>query len=207
LSVLGFLSIFIGFVFKDLFIGLGTDFWANSIFNLYVNTDILYAEFLDYYYKLIPLFFSIFGLSFSLFIYFIAYNYTLCIVKNTFMRYTYFFLAKKWYFDLLYNNIFVFNLLSSFYLLTFKVIDRGLIEFFGPLSFVRLINGLSSVFSSFQTGFLYNYIFIVLLGIIFFIKLTFSLFFPDFNVFANFGLFICLISAVLFLLTSKKHLI
>jgi NADH-ubiquinone oxidoreductase chain 5 len=207
LSFLGFLSIFIGFVFKDLFIGLGTDFWANSIFNLYVNTDILYAEFLDYYYKLIPLFFSIFGLSFSLFIYFIAYNYTLCIVKNTFMRYTYFFLAKKWYFDLLYNNIFVFNLLSSFYLLTFKVIDRGLIEFFGPLSFVRLINGLSSVFSSFQTGFLYNYIFIVLLGIIFFIKLTFSLFFPDFNVFVNFGLFICLISAVLFLLTSKKHLI
>lgn len=205
LSFLGFLSIFIGFVFKDLFIGLGTDFWANSIFNLYINSDILYAEFLDYYCKLIPLFFSIGGLCFSLFIYFIAYNYTIFVVNNNFFRYIYFFLTKKWYFDLLYNNIFVFNLLSSFYLLTFKVIDRGLIEFFGPLSLVRLINKFSIIFSFFQTGFLYNYIFVVLVGIIFFIKLTFSFFFPDFSVLVNFGLFICLLSSVTFLFYSNKN--
>ena len=206
LGFLGFLSIFIGFIFKDLFIGLGTDFWANSIFNLYINSDILYAEFLDYYYKLIPLVFSIGGLFFSLFIYFIVYDYTFFIVKGKFFRYVYFFLAKKWYFDLLYNNIFVFNLLSAFYLLTFKVIDRGLIEFFGPLSFVRLINKFSVLLSSFQTGFLYNYIFIVLLGLMFFIKLIFSLFFPDFSAFFNFGLFASLLSLVIFLsFDSKKH--
>lgn len=204
LSFLGFLSIFIGFIFKDLFIGLGTDFWANSIFNLYVNSDILYAEFLDYYYKLIPLVFSVAGLFFSLFVYFIIYGWTVFVVRNRFFRYTYFFLAKKWYFDLLYNNIFVFNLLSSFYLLTFKIIDRGLIEFFGPLSFVRLINRLSSIFSSLQTGFLYNYIFVILLGLMFFIKLTFSLFFPYFNAFFNFGLFICLLSLLIFLAFSNK---
>jgi len=206
LGFLGFLSIFIGFIFKDLFIGLGTDFWANSIFNLYINSDILYAEFLDYYYKLIPLVFSIVGLFFSLFIYFIVYDCTFFIVKVKFFRYVYFFLAKKWYFDLLYNNIFVFNLLSAFYLLTFKVIDRGLIEFFGPLSLVRLINKFSALLSSFQTGFLYNYIFIVLLGLMFFIKLIFSLFFPDFNAFFNFGLFACLLSLVIFLsFDSKKQ--
>lgn len=113
------------------------------------------------------------------------------------------FLAKKWYFDLLYNNIFVFNLLSSFYLLTFKIIDRGLIELFGPLSFVRLINKSSIIFSSFQTGFLYNYIFVVLLGLMFFIKLTSSLFFPSFNFF-NFGLFICLLSLIIFLSFGNK---
>jgi NADH-ubiquinone oxidoreductase chain 5 len=95
LGFLGFLSIFIGFIFKDLFIGLGTDFWANSIFNLYINSDILYAEFLDHYYKLIPLVFSIAGLSFSLFIYFVIYDYTLFIVSYRFFRYAYFFLAKK----------------------------------------------------------------------------------------------------------------
>src|SRR3989344_5190198 len=91
LSFLGFLSIFIGFIFKDLFIGLGTDFWANSIFTLYVNSDILYAEFLDYYYKLIPLVFSVAGLFFSLFVYFIIYDWTVFIVRNRFFRYTYFF--------------------------------------------------------------------------------------------------------------------
>lgn len=161
---------------------------------------------MDYYYKLIPLVFSIGGLFFSLFIYFIVYDYTFFIVKGKFFRYVYFFLAKKWYFDLLYNNIFVFNLLSAFYLLTFKVIDRGLIEFFGPLSFVRLINKFSVLLSSFQTGFLYNYIFIVLLGLMFFIKLIFSLFFPDFSAFFNFGLFASLLSLVIFLsFDSKKH--
>lgn len=205
LSFLGFLSIFIGFVFRDLFIGLGTDFWANSIFNLYVNSDILYAEFLDYYYKLIPLIFSISGLFFSLFIYFIIYDYTVLVVRNKFFRYIYFFLTKKWYFDLLYNNVFVFNLLSSFYLLTFKVLDRGLIEFFGPLSLVRLINKISAVFSSFQTGFLYNYIFIVLLGLIFFMKLTFSFFFLNQSAFFNFGLFICLLVSAVFLSIYSKN--
>jgi len=152
------------------------------------------------------LIFSIAGLSFSLFVYFIIYNYTFFIVKNRFFRYSYFFLAKKWYFDLLYNNIFVFNLLSAFYLLTFKVIDRGLIEFFGPLSLVRLISKFSASLSLLQTGFLYNYIFIVLLGLMFFIKLIFSLFFPDFNTSFNFGLFTCLLGLVIFLsFDSKKQ--
>jgi NADH-ubiquinone oxidoreductase chain 5 len=137
LSFLGFLSIFIGFVFRDVFIGLGTDFWANSIFSLYVNNEILYAEFIDYYFKLIPLIFSIFGLMASLLVYFVFYNSTLLIITNDFFRSLYFFLVKKWYFDLLYNNIFVFNFLISCYNLTFKVIDRGLIELFGPLSMVR----------------------------------------------------------------------
>ncbi len=203
LSFLGFLSIFIGFIFKDLFIGLGTDFWANSIFNLYSSTDILYAEFLDYFYKLIPLVFSIVGLLTSLFIYFIAYNFTLLVVKNSLLRAVYFFLAKKWYFDLLYNNIFVFNLLRSFYLLTFKIIDRGLIEFFGPLSLVRLVNRSSIIFSFFQTGFLYNYIFVVLLGIIIFLKLILPLFLDSYHNTFNFGLLICLLTLIIF--TGNKR--
>jgi NADH-ubiquinone oxidoreductase chain 5 len=204
LTFLGFLSIFIGFVFRDLFVGLGTDFWANSIFNLYNNSDILYAEFLEYYYKLIPLFFSIFGLLTSISIYFVLYNYTIIIVKNGLLRSFYFFLVKKWYFDLVYNNLFVFKLLTFFYLTTFKVIDRGLIEFFGPLSIVRLINHFSSLFSFFQTGFLYNYIFIVLLGIIFFLKLTLSLIFVDVSFIFNFGLFICLLTSLIFINFHKQ---
>jgi NADH-ubiquinone oxidoreductase chain 5 len=95
-------------------------------------------------------------------------------------------------------------LLRAFYLLTFKVIDRGLIEFFGPLSFVRLISKFSTFLSSLQTGFLYNYIFVVLLGLMFFIKLVFSTFFPDFNAFFNFGLFACLLSLVIFLSFDTK---
>ena len=199
LSFLGFLSIFIGFIFKDLFIGIGTDFWGNSIFHLYTNSDILYAEFLDYYYKLIPLVYSFAGVFFSLFVYFVAYNSTMIIVTNRLLNSIYFFLVKKWYFDLIYNNVFVYSLLRSFYNVTFKLIDRGIIEFFGPLSIVRIINRFSELFSFFQTGFLYNYIFVMLIGIVIFFKLILSVFIVDLDYFVNFKLLVCIISLIFFL--------
>jgi hypothetical protein len=73
------------------------------------------------------------------------------------------------------------------------------------LSLVRLINKISAVFSSFQTGFLYNYIFIVLLGLMFFMKLTFSFFFLNQSAFFNFGLFICLLVSAVFLSIYSKN--
>lgn len=92
----------------------------------------------------------------------------------------------------------MFNFLSLCYLLTFKVIDRGLVEVFGPLSLVRWVSKSSSVFSFFQTGFLYNYIFIVLLGTIFFLKLVFSS--SIFSLLSiNFSLFLCLLTFTIFL--------
>lgn len=97
----------------------------------------------------------------------------------------------------------MFRFLNSCYSLTFKIIDRGLIEMFGPLSLVRLVGKSSSVFSYFQTGFLYNYIFVVLLGIIFFIKvaLSFSVFSP---VYVNFTLFVILLTFTIFLSFFEK---
>lgn len=76
-------------------------------------------------------------------------------------------------------------------------------ELFGPLSLVRIINKSSSVVSFFQTGFLYNYIFIVLLGIIIVFKFIFS-----FSVFSaigiNFGLLMTLIIFTIFLSFFEK---
>ena len=95
LFFLGFLSIFIGFFFKDLFIGLGTDFWGTSIFISYSNETILSAEFLDYYYKLIPLVFSIFGMVASFSLYFFFYNLSFFVFNNEIARLVYFFLVKK----------------------------------------------------------------------------------------------------------------
>jgi NADH-ubiquinone oxidoreductase chain 5 len=209
LAILGFLSIFIGFIFKDLFIGLGTDFFDSSIFQLTSHASMPNAEFLDYRYKLIPLYFSFAGVFFSLFIYFIAYKATMIVLENRLLYNIYFFLVKKWYFDLIYNNVFIFNILSLSYTLTFKLIDRGLIEFFGPLSIVRLTSRLSSTFSSFQTGFMYNYIFVILLGIIIFLKLILSIFLVelDYDNAINFKLLVCIICAIIFLnFSSNTHI-
>lgn len=202
LGFLGLISVFVGFIFKDLFIGLGSSFWENSIFQLYLNTDILYAEFVDFYYKLIPLFFSIGGMISSFLVYYSFYRFTYITIFNNFFNLFYFFLVKKWYFDLIYNNLFVFNLLNSFYLLTFKLIDRGIIEFFGPLSIVRTVSYFSRSFSYLQTGYMYNYIFAMIIFIIVFIKIIFGYYYLVSSL--DFDLIILFISTILFLNFRKN---
>jgi len=57
LFILAFGSIFVGYFFKDMIIGVGTPFFLNSIFVNYVN--LIEAEFLDPLVKLTPVIFSI----------------------------------------------------------------------------------------------------------------------------------------------------
>ena len=169
---------------------------------MYYNQDILYAEFLDFKYKLIPLIFSISGLFSSLMVYFFFYNSTAIFYTTSFFNWIYWFLVKKWYFDLIYNNLFVFRLLSAFYSLTFKLVDRGFIEFFGPLTVVRSISKLSAVFSLIQTGFIYNYIFVMLLGTVLFLKIL--LYTASIDSAVNFKLIVCMIGTIFFLIFNKK---
>jgi len=58
---LGILSIFVGFWFRDMFIGMGSDFWSESIYVKSENILILNSEYLPVFIKLIPFFFSSFG--------------------------------------------------------------------------------------------------------------------------------------------------
>lgn len=68
LVILAFGSIFFGYLFKDLFIGLGSFTFSNSIFILYPHLAAVEAEFISSFFKLIPLFFSFFGIFLALFL-------------------------------------------------------------------------------------------------------------------------------------------
>ena len=61
LAFLSLCSIFFGYMFKDLFIGLGTDTWLNSIYFHGNNPVVLESEFLPNLIKQIPLIFSLTG--------------------------------------------------------------------------------------------------------------------------------------------------
>jgi NADH-ubiquinone oxidoreductase chain 5 len=69
LICLAFGSIFIGYLTRDMIIGLGTNFFEHSIFVLPKNLSIIDSEFIPTYIKLIPLFFSVLGavVSFGIF--------------------------------------------------------------------------------------------------------------------------------------------
>jgi NADH-ubiquinone oxidoreductase chain 5 len=103
LVILTFASIFVGYIMKDLFLGLGVDTWNGSLFQLPSNCYYVEAEFLPFYIKLIPFIFTMFGV----FIAIIGYGIydknfiTLNFYKKVY--YLYSFLVKKWYFYIIYN--------------------------------------------------------------------------------------------------------
>jgi proton-translocating NADH-quinone oxidoreductase chain L len=105
LFLLCILSIFVGFLSKDLFIGFGTDFWGSAIFVNPFRYSLSDIEFIDLRFKILPLIVTICGASSSFFIYkFGMYDYFKIKQSNIF-KYFYNFFNKKWYFDRLYNEL------------------------------------------------------------------------------------------------------
>jgi proton-translocating NADH-quinone oxidoreductase chain L len=81
LFILSILSISVGFLTRDLFIGFGTDFWGSAIFVLpqnYVMSDI---EFVDLFHKLLPLIISLTGASLAYFIYAFGLDFFILLKK------------------------------------------------------------------------------------------------------------------------------
>jgi NADH-ubiquinone oxidoreductase chain 5 len=74
LGLLSICSIFTGYLSKDLFIGLGSDFFIDSIYIKPENIIIIDAEFIPYYIKIVPTVLSLLGSVFGVFgIYYFEY--------------------------------------------------------------------------------------------------------------------------------------
>ena len=53
---------------------------------------------------------------------------------------------------------------SDLHDVSYKILDRGIIEIMGPTGISALINNLTRWISSLQSGFVYNYAFTIFLG-------------------------------------------
>nr|YP_011008415.1 NADH dehydrogenase subunit 5 [Syringoderma abyssicola]WBP70386.1 NADH dehydrogenase subunit 5 [Syringoderma abyssicola] len=168
-SVLGLLaipSIFIGYISRDLFIGLGTGFWGNALFSLPTHLSIIDAEFMPTSMKILPLCLSISG-GFLSFLLHYKYNKNLFSWKISFIgRKLYTFLNRKWLFDKVYNEVINQNLLDFGYHFTYKSIDRGLIESLGPFGLSTSLLAQVKQSRSWQSGFVYHYSLVLVLGVI-----------------------------------------
>nr|AMR57130.1 NADH dehydrogenase subunit 5 [Gracilaria salicornia] len=171
LILLGIGSIFIGYIGKDLFIGLGTDFWKSSIFSLPSSAYFIEAEWLYIQLKWLPFILSTLGIVLATLI---NITKTHIYLYNTLYRNICFLVNKKWYWDVFYNRFFVYPLLNFGYLVTFKNLDRGFIELAGPYGFSKVIPIWSRLFSQLQTGQLSHYLFFIVLGICLFFLIIFK---------------------------------
>ena len=160
LVLLSFSSIFIGYLTKDMFIGLGSPFWNNAIFILPQNLNIIDAEFIPVYVKWVPFFASIFGSFFSIFLYhFFSRSLFKLYTSSNILSSIYVFFNKKWFFDRLQNELMVSSLLKIGYNTTYKLIDKGLIEVFGPSGLTKSALNLSKQVSLLQSGKINQYSF------------------------------------------------
>eukprot|EP00003_Mantamonas_plastica_P007285 TRINITY_DN16102_c0_g1_i1.p1 TRINITY_DN16102_c0_g1~~TRINITY_DN16102_c0_g1_i1.p1 ORF type:complete len:681 (+),score=-417.05 TRINITY_DN16102_c0_g1_i1:1170-3212(+) len=166
LIILAFGSIFIGYLTKDMIIGLGTTFWGNALFHLPENVTILESEFIPYYIKLVPVLLSIFGATLAFILYAYGAQLLVDLKLTSFGRKAYTFLNKKWYFDKVYNEYIAQKLLFFGYNVSFKTLDRGVVEVLGPYGLAQTVTRFSERVSKLQTGYIYNYAFIMLLGIV-----------------------------------------
>jgi NADH-ubiquinone oxidoreductase chain 5 len=195
LVLLAIMSIFFGYVTKDLFIGVGTNFWGNSLFVHPNHVSLIEAEFaIPTFYKLLPLMGSLFGGGLALVLYHLFPLFTISLTENTLGRTLYRFLNQKYWFDNIYNNLILSKLLNFGYT-TNKTLDRGVIELVGPYGLVNVFKNASTKITSLDTGFIPSYAMYIFSGLIVFITLIFYVGDPR--------LFLLLLWAVL-LLPSKK---
>ena len=75
---------------------------------------------------------------------------------------------KRWFFDKVYNDFLTQPMLNWGYTVSFKALDKGLLEILGPNGITRIFSKFSHTASQLQSGFIYHYAFVTLIGLTFF---------------------------------------
>lgn len=172
LILLAFGSIFVGYLGKDMMIGLGTNFWGNALFVLPENINRLESEYIPQTQKMIPLFFTLLGGA-------VAYLVNTGFVRETYFMKTkwlprklYYMLNKRWLFDKVYNDFIAQKNLDFGYRIGFKSLDKGCFEILGPYGIKFLFENLTRYLSRLQSGMIYHYAVVMLLGVILLISIV-----------------------------------
>ena len=159
LLFLGIGAIFSGYLFKTTFIGHhSNEFWQESIFFL----NEIKHETIPLWFLLITPILVLISIPISFYLY-ILKPLILEDFKNTNMP-LYNFLLNKWYVDEVYEKVFVnpAKKIGSFF---WKKGDVGIIDRFGPDGISKLVKIISNKTARLQTGFIYDYAFVMLLGL------------------------------------------
>ena len=159
LLVLAIGAIFAGILFKGLFIGheMSYDFWGSSI-KFLEPLSIKHSP--TWFLFLTPVL-VIISIPISFYLFIINKKVVEKLVRMN--RPLYLFLKNKWYFDELYDYIFV-NPSKRIGHFLWKKIDESIIDRFGPDGISQLIKNFSIRAVKFQSGFIYQYAFVILIG-------------------------------------------
>lgn len=198
LFILALFSIFFGFVFSDLFVGVGSDFFANSIFINPNNISIIEAEFsLPLIIKLLPTLLSIFGATSAILLYHVYPEFIVNLTDYSLGRKIYTFLNGKYFFDVIYNYYIISAGLITGNTIS-KVLDRGVIELLGPYGLASVLENTANNIAKLDTGVITTYSLYITIGILSLVFLVFAPLLFDTNIISEFRLIVIYVSALFF---------
>lgn len=157
-------AIFSGWVGYELFVGHHySEFWGDSIFILPSHTAMEEAHHVPTWVKLLPIFLALSGVVLA----YILYQFTTGIPALIAEKLSglYRFLFNKWYFDELYDRIFVGPAVRIGRTLWVRG-DKGTIDYFGPDGMSSFVQRLSRSLVQIQTGYVYHYAFAMMIGVV-----------------------------------------
>lgn len=165
LALLSFGAITAGYFFKYEFVYAaegGIDFWRES--TLYFNVALIEAlHHVPLWVKLSSTFAMIIGLLTAIYMYLISKDAPARLASTFSPLYNFF--LNKWYFDELYNFIFIrpaFWFGRQFW----KIGDVGIIDRFGPNGAASVVKFGSAFAVRMQSGYVYTYALVMLLGLV-----------------------------------------
>jgi NADH-ubiquinone oxidoreductase chain 5 len=200
LMILAVFSIFFGYITKDIFIGLGSGFFAdNSLFIHPTHEIMLDTEFaVPTLFKLLPLVFTIslsaLALVISEFLGKILINF-----KYSRLGYNIFgFFNQRFLIELFYNK-YITGLVLRLGGQTTKIIDKGAVELLGPYGLEKGLINLSKNIASLDTGVITSYALYILVGLILYILI------PYLSLFDN-SLVILMLLSLLSVITNNSNI-
>jgi NADH-ubiquinone oxidoreductase chain 5 len=203
LVILAIFSIFFGFITKDIFIGLGSNFFIdNSLFIHPIHEIMIDTEFaVSTFFKLLPFVFTI---SFSLVAIIISEFFPELVISFKLSRlgYNIFgFFNQRFLIEYFYNK-YIVNLILYLGGQTTKILDKGSIELCGPFGLEKGLINSSKNISYLNTSIVTNYALFILVSFIIYI---FTVFFSLTDFGFNLSLLILLVF-ILIMVTGKSPL-
>jgi NADH-ubiquinone oxidoreductase chain 5 len=175
LIILAVFSIFFGYITKDIFIGQGSNFFADNALFIHPSHEIMLdTEFgVPTLFKLLPLMLTVSATIIS--IIFLEFAPKMLVQFNLLgVGYNvYGFFNQRFLVELFYNR-YITDFVLKMGGQTTKVIDKGCIELIGPYGLERGLVSLSKTISNLDTGVITSYALYILVGLISYVTLLYS---------------------------------
>jgi NADH-quinone oxidoreductase subunit L len=163
LYVLAFGAIFAGLIFQHVFLGdHAPEFWKNALYFGQDNRVLEAMEHIPHLVSFMPTLFMLIGFLMALYFYILRPGTAEAWARTNPLLYR--FLLNKWYFDELYELIFV---RPAFWLgrLLWKGGDQGIIDRYGPDGVAARVVDVTNRVVKLQSGYVYHYAFAMLIGV------------------------------------------